>query len=419
MVTRRNLLAAFAQASLSPPANGDPPLDVFFASITGDSRANLALRLLEQRWRPAFASMLLDFLHLPWPPDHPTRRRLVSFLEKRTRQRFGTDLPQWQQWTWKLPYEPHPQLGEFKGLVFGNNIDPRMHDFFPPGVQSRIRLDQVEWGGVRVNGIPPLVNPAHTAATAAAYLKDHHIVFGIAWNGEARAYPQRILAWHEMARDSIGGLDLAIVYCTLCGTVIPYKAQIGDRRITLGTSGLLYESSKLMFDEETKSLWPTLEGRPAIGALWQSDLQLELAPVVTTTWGEWRQEYPATRVLSLDTGHKRDYGEGVAYRDYFAGDQLMFPVSRADSRLRRKDEVLVIRLPGRKPLAFSTRLLQTRRRLEYSHEGFALVIITSAQGANRVYAGGGAGPVEQQRLPAHRAFWFGWFAQFPETVLVK
>ena len=53
-------------------------------------------------------------------------------------------------------------------------------------------------------------------------------------NGEARAYPQRILAWHEMALDRLGGTELATVYCTLCGTVIPYKAEVGGVHRTFG-----------------------------------------------------------------------------------------------------------------------------------------------------------------------------------------
>jgi hypothetical protein len=160
-----------------------------------------------------------------------------------------------------------------------------MQEFFPPGVASTIRLDQVEWGGVLVNGIPPLVNPRTMAMAEASYLKDSHVVFGIALGGEARAYPKRILAWHEMARDRIGERDITVVYCTFCGTVIPYFASTQGRTFTFGTSGLLYESSKLMFDEETKSLWSTLQGKPVIGALTGSPLELAFAPVVTTTWG--------------------------------------------------------------------------------------------------------------------------------------
>jgi hypothetical protein len=152
-------------------------------------------------------------------------------------------------------------------------------------VRSTIRLDEIDWGGVRVNGIPPLRSPKLVPAEAATWLLDGHIVFGVEVNGEARAYPKRILAWHELATDRLGGLDLTIVYCTLCGTVIPYQSQAGGRRFTFGTSGLLYRSNKLMFDEETGSLWSALDGKPVVGALVGSGLQLAFTSAVTTTWG--------------------------------------------------------------------------------------------------------------------------------------
>ena len=91
--------------------------------------------------------------------------------------------------------------------------------------------------------------------------------FQVASHGEARAYPRRILGWHELARDRVGGVELAIVYCTLCGTVIPYGSEAGGLALTFGTSGLLYRSNKLMFDAETLSLWSAVEGRPLIGPL--------------------------------------------------------------------------------------------------------------------------------------------------------
>jgi hypothetical protein len=202
-----------------------------------------------------------------------------------------------------------------------------------------------------------------------------------------------------------------------------------------------------MFDEETLSHWPTIEGRPAIGKLAAvPDAQLprlDFAPVVTTTWGEWCRLHPSTRVLSLDTGHKRDYNEGAAYRDYFATDRLMFPVSRAHRLLKAKDEVLVIRRASVPPLAIAAKLLASRP--VWSGEGF--LILTSPEGANRVYpmpdgpaivrfdgrtatdANGGTwtagedhlqapGGANFPRIAAHRAFWFGWYAQFPDTVLI-
>ena len=170
---------------------------------------------------------------------------LVQFLEEKTGVRFGQDLGRWNDWVWSQPYEPHPDYGYLKGQCY-SQIDPRFADFFPRGVAAAIRLDEIEWGGVAVNGIPPLRVPARLDAAGADYLEDDHVVFGIALNGEARAYPKRILAWHEMALDRLGGIELTIVYCTLCGTVIPSRAWRAGGGTRSAPSGLLYRSNKLM-----------------------------------------------------------------------------------------------------------------------------------------------------------------------------
>jgi hypothetical protein len=345
----------------------------------------------------------------------------------------------------------------FKGHVLAQ-IDPRFEVLLPAGVQATIRLDQIDWGGVPVDGIPILDHPAHVPADQARYLKDKHVVFGLMVDGEARAYPKRILAWHELARDTLGGQELAIVYCTLCGAVIPYRTESDGASYHFRTSGLLYRSNKLMFDEESRSLWSTAEGRPVIGELAGTDLELEIYPVVTTTWKEWHTLHPTTVVLSADTGFERDYSEGAAYRDYFRTDRLMFEVPKTDKRLKNKDEVLALLLrdeaadsdDGRKALAISAKFLKKNPVYQVAFEGHDLVVITSKKGANRVYAAAGhrfvgrikdgllrdadgglwqmteqalvSRDVSQEplrRIPARRAFWFGWYAQFPDSELVR
>lgn len=179
--------------------------------------------------------------------------------------------------------------------------------------------------------------------------------------------------------------------------------------------------------------------------------------VVTTTWGEWRAAHPRTTVLSLETGHQRDYGEGVAYRDYFATDELYFRVGHTDRRLANKAEVLTLRIRPRggsrpQPIAIDARLLKRNPVFHFEVGGRRLVVVTSLQGANRVYdvggrsvtfqaiqqdghvidANGGRWRVAEEalihesdaaarlsRVVAARAFWFGWYAQFPETTLLK
>jgi hypothetical protein len=162
-------------------------------------------------------------------------------------------------------------------------------------------------------------------------------------------------------------------------------------------------------------------------------------------------------VLSLETGVERDYSEGAAYRDYFATDALMFEVPRTDGRLKNKDEVLALLMrpvgadatAARSALAWSVSFLEEHPVHRLSFAGHDLVVVTGRGGANRVYDAGGTpfarlradGLVEdtsggrwrvteealvsektgerRARVPARRAFWFGWYAQFPDTVLVK
>jgi hypothetical protein len=499
------LLAASALAvALAAPAgralDTAPEVRLFFQAASADEKqAREALDRIAAGWKDGYAAMLLDLARFmrgprrmgparePWPergpeddeadreragpargglPESdvaasargsPARARLISFLQKQTGQRFGDDLRKWRLWIWSRPYEPHPDYAFFKAAVY-SNIDPGFASFFRPGDTALIRLDEVDWGGVKVNGIPPLDHPKHVPAKEAEYLRDGNVVFGVALGGEARAYPKRILAWHEMALDRLGGVELTIVYCTLCGTVVPYGSEVSGQRRRFGTSGLLYRSNKLMFDHETMSLWSTAEGRPVIGPLAGKGLELQAYPVVTTTWKEWVAAHPETTVLSRDTGFERDYSEGAAYRDYFATDQLMFEVPKTDSRLKNKAEVLtlLLRPPAsgpdapRRALALAVEFLRKNPVHHLSFAGHDLVVFTSPGGANRVYAAGGLrfvrllpGDLAQDqdggtwriaedalvglggqgearpRVPARRAFWFGWYAQFPETELVR
>lgn len=483
-----------------PPAQEPPPLELFFRGASLDERvAREALAALATQWRDSYTPMVIDLARLLRPapaasqggtdladsssaafdpddgggtagaagagfgqelarrptPESLARGRLLQFLEARTGKRFDIYLNGWRQWMWSLPYAPHPDYARFKSAIYGR-IDPRMQRFFPPQVRSTIRLDEIDWGGVPVNGIPPLSYPKVLAAANATFLRDGNLVFGVVVNGEARAYPKRILAWHEMAIDRLGGVELTVVYCTLCGTVIPYDSVVGGTPRRFGTSGLLYRSNKLMFDEETMSLWSMLEGKPVVGALVDTGLQLSSHAAVTTTWGEWRTEHPSTTVLSLDTGHKRDYREGAAYRDYFRNDRLYFQVPANDTRLKNKTEVLTFRVRSGiggagQPVAIVADFLKKTPVFHFDAADRRLLVITSKAGANRLYdltghdvvfqakaptgplvdtAGGrwvqsetalvpeSGGSVSLPRVVAQRAFWFGWHAQFPDTLLV-
>ena len=225
-----------------------------------------------------------------------------------------------------------------------------------------------------------------------------------------------------------------------------YQTEFEGKHHELGTSGFLYRSNKLMYDHETESMWSTLKGEPVIGRLVDKGIKLNRRHVVTTTWGKWKRLHPETTVLSLYPVHRRDYGEGVAYNDYFSTDKLMFKVPNPDDRLLNKAEVLALR-NGDEQVAISIDFLKSN---PVHHEAIGkqkIIVLADSDGASRAYEAGGvtfkefdgastatdsegnkwkvaedklaSGDKSLLRVPSHRAFWFGWQSQFPETRLVK
>ena len=318
-----------------------------FIALLTNPEENLfktALINIEKYWDKSQVAMAIETYQ--YTESDEARALLGKLLSQSIDTRRARNFNDFYFKLWNEDIEPANDYADFKAALY-KNIDPRFEKYFLNRQNTaRIRLDEIRWGGVQQDGIPPLRNPKMISANAASYLADDNIVFGISINGDARAYPKRILAWHEMFTDTIGGIPIAGVYCTLCGTVIPYRTEIDGKTYQLGTSGFLYRSNKLMYDQETQSLWSTERGEPVLGPLAGKGLSLTYESVVTTTWGEWKRRNPKTTVLSVNTGHDRNYGEGVAYADYFSSDTLMFNTPFKDRRLKNKQEVLALRFFG-------------------------------------------------------------------------
>lgn len=403
---------------------------------------------ISQNWKESYEILTLESYY--FTNNTKVRTQLFELFLEKTKQRSNTSLDAWFQYIWNKKASYTDDYFEFKAHIH-KSIDKRFEKYFKGrSKQSLIRLDEVRWGGVLQDGIPPLRQPKMIGAAKATYLEDSNIVFGIEVNGEARAYPKRILAWHEMFVDKVGGIPVAGVYCTLCGTVILYKTQHNGTNHELGTSGFLYRSNKLMYDKATQSLWSTLEGKPVIGPLVNKGIQLEYLSVVTTTWEQWKELHPETTVLSLNTGHRRNYDERVAYKDYFATDDLMFTVPKIDTSLKNKDEVLSIRAPKKtdKNLAISSNYLRKNPIYQSTLDDIPFTVFTDKSGAHRVYYTKGlrfeeydrgllaqdekgiswtlgeekmvsANGTSLKRFPSHNAFWFGYKAAFPDAELIK
>lgn len=195
-------------------------------------------------------------------------------------------------------------------------------------------------GGPPKDGIPALTEPlVESAAMAQRWLGPDDRVLGVVVDGHARAYPIRILNWHEIVNDRLGDRRFVVSYCPLCGS-----GMVFDSTDRFGVSGLLYKSDVLLYDRDTKSLWSQLEAKAITGL--RMGERLKPMPVLHTNWKTWRRLHPDTDVLSRNTGFRRDYTRDP-YAGYEQSPSVYFHVGHHDGRLRAKAWVIGLELDGK------------------------------------------------------------------------
>ncbi len=376
---------------------------------------------------------------------HSERAEIVSALRQLSGDNKRSDWFEWMLWQQEQKdLIPVNGFDAFKADAMAR-IDPNFRVFLYPGIDHKIRLEEITWGGVTKDGIPALNNPELLPGDSADYLTDDELVFGVAINGDVRAYPLRIMDWHEMFNDVIGGVPVSLAYCTLCGSGILFETTVNGRNkpFVFGSSGFLYRFNKLMYDTETHSLWNQFTGRPVVGKLTGSGIELKTRPVVITSWKNWRMRHPATKVLSLETGHARDYRPGKPYGTYFASADLMFPVRVDTSKLKAKDFVFALRSSGPKK-AWPLSLFESNPVVNDTAGVLELTLVGDPRTRTvRAYRTKGQtfakGPTTEtlshkgetwritedalvspsgdklHRLPGHVAYWFAWSGYYGDT----
>ncbi len=432
--------------------------------------ADAALARIVASGDQRFAAVLIELLFAQYVRTvevGPDRTDYGDALEALTGEANNSDFFAWVYWYGGTDLVPPPGFQGWKGGLLGK-IDPGFEEFLRDELPSAVRVEEIVWGGVRVDGIPPLDRPAVIAPETATWLLADEAVFGVAINGEARAYPLRIMDWHEMANDVVGGVPFSLAYCTLCGAGIAYDNRAPDgEQYSFGTSGMLYRSNKLMYDRVTKSLWNQFTGEPVLGTLVGATdregnpLQLDLLPIVLTTWEEWLAQHPETTVIDINTGYYRPYEVGQPYGAYFSDNSTMFPVWLQSAEFHTKNFVYGLRFGGaRKAYRLSAIaeervvndavgerpvvLVAARGEVVSSGEDAYGPLAYNSGGEVRAFdrgdwtfapgaepdalldpSGGewrvteeallGPGGERLRRITGHLAYWFGWYAFYPDT----
>ena len=282
--------------------------------------------------------------------------------------------------------------------------------------------------GVRVLLDPPTMTPAEVDRwndeERGKLLVPNDRVIGVVFGGEARAYSLRLMRWHEVVNDVVGGEPIAVTYSPLCDSVAVFSRSIEDEVVDLGVSGYLYNSNTLLYDRRLQPpaspLWTQLDGEVVAEPDPGFSSPLPLLVTTLATWGEWRERHPETLVLAPQPDLKRLYKRDP-YHSYFGSDLLHFPVRPLPppTRLRLKDRLVVVTVDGRNAVFALRDLAATagtgEGEVEVEAAGLPVRITFQVVPGTAT-----VDPLtEPQRLQAVRhTFWFAWYAfggMIPDT----
>ncbi|MDH3711972.1 MAG: DUF3179 domain-containing protein [Cyclobacteriaceae bacterium] len=228
----------------------------------------------------------------------------------------------------------------FEQIELYNDPDGSIVSTFPDGTEEwAIPIDYI-FQGAGKDAILALIDPDFLTFRAGDengfYLDDEDLIIGVKIGDQIRAYPHKILDWHEIVNDAIGSTAFALNYCPLTGTGFAWTRTLEGQITTFGVSGLLYNSNLIPYDRLTQSYWSQIKNQCVNGAL--KDKHTEGFALVETTWATWKDMFDRPIVLTDETGSSRDYQQ-YPYGTYKVDNNVLYPMINEDSRLPRKERV--------------------------------------------------------------------------------
>lgn len=277
---------------------------------------------------------------------------------------------------------------------------------YGPDTPSLVNYEELYQGCPARDCIPSIDEPKYVSTPEADFLGDDELIMGVNINGQQRAYPARIMDYHEIVNDTIAGQPIAVTWCPLCGSGVAFDPRIDGEVVEFGVSGVLHDSDLVMYDRKTNSLWQQITGQAIMGP--RMGERLGTLPLTMTDWQTWRQAHPDTLVLSMDTGVDRDYGDSRRYDEYDQSERLAFPIADRDLTIHPKSVVFGFEINGHKLAVFEDRL-DDATRIETQLGDLSLVIERDQDGSVR------ATDEDGNIHPSIRVFWFAWYNFHPDT----
>ncbi len=272
--------------------------------------------------------------------------------------------------------------------------------------QNRKRLKQGCFGK---DCIPSIDNPNFLPVAEVDFLEPEEMVISLVMDGTAKAYPLKILNWHEIVNDEVNGEPVLITFCPLCYTGIAFQRVLDGEPVEFGVSGKLLNNNLVMYDRKTESYWEQLTGKAIVGP--KTGEKLEFINVWTVSWADFQEDHPEGLVLAIPQGSQRDYNY-YPYGDYQTSERVLFENEHEDNRLHRKEIVYGLIVNGQAK-AYPEELIQ-----EQLAEGGTILDSLGGADLQITYQNGKFTPVNlqnNQQIDFQIGFFFAWAAFHPQT----
>ncbi|WIO75662.1 DUF3179 domain-containing (seleno)protein [Porticoccaceae bacterium LTM1] len=253
--------------------------------------------------------------------------------------------------------------------------------------------------------------PHFDSVVNTSYLQEGDLLIVVEYQGEIRAYPHTVLNIHEVVNDRFGDTPVLVSYCPLTGAGTAFYAQVNGLPAEFGVSGMLYNSSRVLYDRSNNNLWDQISGEALVGKF--AGQVLTPLPVRTLTWSQLKQYYPKARVLQVEVNQMAKLRDVTnQFANYRQSERIYFPVANKDRTQHPKMMVYGIYHNGQS-LAISESYLQQKPVVERDFNGDMVRIQRNRDGSIQAIL-----KQTKQPLAVTQLYWFAWYNTHTETDLL-
>jgi hypothetical protein len=304
-----------------------------------------------------------------------------------------------------------------------------------------------------INIFEKMFHPYDTPAFASAdevKVDPDDKVLAVKIGQQARAYPIRTMGYHHIVNDTVGGVPIAVTYCTLCHTGLIWSPVIDGKTLHFRLAGI-NNGNALLRDEETSSIWQQSTGEAIFGPL--KGRQLGMVPSDELTFALWRKEQPQGDVLKADAPYEPEY-DPKDWEQHVAKTRTV--VDTTKSGIGPHQLMIGVTVAGQSK-AYPIETVLAAKVIQDRVEGSPVVVVVGPDGASirafavdaeadgtRLTFAGGEGDVAMRdaqtgsawnfqgcavegklagrclkEIDAHKDYWFDWMNHHPWSAVFR